>query len=131
VTNRQPPHTLGILCDPAHPALAEFPTEFHSNWQWWDLVSKSRAMILDDLDPDLRPLVQVIDDWNTNRKLALVFEAKVGAGKLLACSIDLHSDLAARPVARQMRRSLLQYVQSDAFGPKALCSVAQLKALLK
>ena len=130
-TNRQPPHTLGILCDPAHPALAEFPTEFHSNWQWWDLVSKSRAMILDDLDPDLRPLVQVIDDWNTNRKLALVFEAKVGAGKLLACSIDLESDLAARPVARQMRRSLLQYVQSDAFGPKALCSVAQLKALLK
>ena len=34
-TNRQPPHTLGILCDPAHPALAGFPTESHSNWQWW------------------------------------------------------------------------------------------------
>ncbi|MGE5124747.1 MAG: glycoside hydrolase, partial [Betaproteobacteria bacterium] len=34
-TGRQAPHTLGILCDPAHPALAAFPTEGHSNWQWW------------------------------------------------------------------------------------------------
>lgn len=24
-TNKQPPHTLGILCDPKHPALAAFP----------------------------------------------------------------------------------------------------------
>lgn len=34
-TGRQPPHTLGILCDPQNPALARFPTDFHSNWQWW------------------------------------------------------------------------------------------------
>ena len=38
-TQWQPPHTLGILCDPAHPALAAFPTESHSNWQWWDVVN--------------------------------------------------------------------------------------------
>ena len=130
-TNRQPPHTLGLLCDPEHPALAEFPTEFHSNWQWWDLVSKSRAMILDETDPELRPIVQVIDDWNTNRKLGLVFEARVGAGKLLLCSIDLRSDLAARPVARQMRRSLLQYAAGDGFDPHTPCSLQQLKALFK
>ncbi len=90
-TRRQPPHTLGILCNPKHPALSEFPTEFHSNWQWWDLVTKSKFMILDDFPPDLRPIVQVIDDWNTNRKLGLIFEAKVGRGKLLVCSIDLRS----------------------------------------
>ena len=130
-TNRQPPHTLGILCDPGHPALADFPTEFHTNWQWWDLVSKSRAMILDDLDPELRPLVQVIDDWNTNRKLALLFEAKVRAGKLLVCSIDLTTNLANRPVARQMRCSLLQYAASDAFNPQHPCSLQQLETLLK
>ena len=48
-TGRQPPTTLGILCDPKHPALASFPTEFHSNWQWWYLISQAGAMILDDL----------------------------------------------------------------------------------
>ncbi|MCP5528738.1 MAG: glycoside hydrolase, partial [Verrucomicrobiales bacterium] len=33
-TGRQAPTTLGILCDPKHPALEGFPTDFHSNWQW-------------------------------------------------------------------------------------------------
>ncbi len=42
-TRRQPPTTLGILCDPKHAALAAFPTDFHSNWQWWYLVSRARA----------------------------------------------------------------------------------------
>ena len=46
-THNQPPHTLGILCDPKHPVFSDFPTEFHSNWQWWDPVSHSQAMILD------------------------------------------------------------------------------------
>ncbi|MHC4726762.1 MAG: sugar-binding domain-containing protein, partial [Planctomycetota bacterium] len=116
-TRQQPPHTLGILCDPKHPALAEFPTEFHSNWQWWDLVTKSKFMILDEFAHKLHPIVQVVDDWNTNRKLSLVFETKIGAGKLLVCSIDLRNNLDERPVARQMLSSLLSYMDSSAFAP--------------
>jgi hypothetical protein len=116
-TRRQAPHTLGILCDPNHPALAAFPTEYHSNWQWWDLVTKSGIMILDDLPPELRPIVQVIDDWFTNRRLGLVFEGRLNGGKLLVCSIDLESNLDKRPVARQMLKSLLEYVDSPAFRP--------------
>jgi hypothetical protein len=116
-TRRQPPHTLGILCDPAHPALAEFPTESHSDWQWWDLVTKSQIMILNSLPPELRPVVQVIDDWFANRRLGLVFEARVGEGKLLVCSMDLESDLHDRPVARQMRHSLLAYMAGTEFSP--------------
>ena len=80
-THRQAPTTLGILCDPKHPALASFPTEYHSNWQWWYLVSRAGAMILDDLPKELRPTVQVIDDWVTNHRLGLVFEAKMGKGQ--------------------------------------------------
>jgi hypothetical protein len=117
-THRQPPHTLGILCNPKHPALAQFPTESHSNWQWWDLVTKSRFMILDKFPAELRPIVQVIDDWNTNRRLGLIFEAKVGKGKLLVCGIDLKNNLSERPVARQMLHSLLTYMGSNAFAPK-------------
>jgi hypothetical protein len=130
-TRRQPPHTLGILCDPKHPALRQFPTEFHSNWQWWDLVTKSRFMVLDDLGPDLRPIVQVIDDWNTNRKLGLLFEARVGKGKLLVCSMDLRSDLEHRPVARQMLYSLLDYMNRWAFSPKLKLDAESIRSLLK
>lgn len=112
-----PPNLLGILCNPEHPALAEFPTEFHSNWQWWDLVAHSKPMVLDCLPPSFKPLVQMIPDWNNPRKIGLLFEAKVGNGRLLVCAVDLKSGLNERPVARQFRYSLERYVGSDAFRP--------------
>jgi hypothetical protein len=128
-TSRQPPHTLGILCDPNHPALAGFPTEFHSDWQWWYLTSRAGAMILDDLPTELHPTVQVIDDWVTNRKLGLVFEAKVGPGKLLVCSVDLERDLNQNPVARQLRHSLFTYMASSRFKPTVRLTEAQIRGL--
>ena len=127
-THRQPPHTLGILCDPKNPALAEFPTDYYSNWQWWYLVSRAGALILDDLPHELRPTVQVIDDWVTNRKLGLIFEGKLGAGKLLVCSIDLKSD--QNPVARQMLRSLFDYASSTRFKPTVVLTPVQVRALM-
>jgi hypothetical protein len=117
-SNRQAPHTLGILCDPAHPALAGFPTESHSNWQWWHVVSRASAMILDALPPELRPVIQVVDDWFTNRKLALAFECRVGAGRLLVCSVDLRGEDGANPVVRQLRASLLRYAAGADFAPR-------------
>jgi hypothetical protein len=128
-TGRQPPHTLGILCDPKHPALAEFPTDFHSNWQWWYLLSRAGAMILDDLPAALRPTVQVIDDWVTARRLGLVFEARLGQGRLLVSSIDLRGDLGSNPVARQLRSSLLRYVASDRFEPAVEVTADQVRGL--
>jgi hypothetical protein len=129
-TGRQAPTTLGILCDPKHPALAEFPTDYHSNWQWWYLVSQAGAMILDDLPKELRPTVQVIDDWVTARKLGLVFEARMGAGKLLVCSIDLNKDLEHNPVARQMLHSLLHYMAGPKFKPAVTLAPAEVRNLL-
>ena len=128
-TSRQAPHTLGILCDPKHPALAGFPTEYHSNWQWWYLVSRAGAMILDDLPSGLRPTVQVIDDWFTARRLGLLFEARVGQGSLVVCSIDLESNLEANPVARQFRATILSYMAGNRFNPKVQLTPAQVRAL--
>jgi hypothetical protein len=130
-TKRQAPHTLGILCDPKHPALEQFPTDFHSNWQWWELVSRSHPFIMNDLPASVPTLVQVIDDWVTNRRLGLAFEAEVAGGKLLACGMDLAKDLEQRPVALQMRRSLLDYMAGTKFQPKAQLEVAQVMALLQ
>ena len=112
------PGTLSFLCDPKTPALAEFPTEFHSNWQWWHLVKNSRPIILDDTPDGYRPLVQAIDNFERNHKLGLIFETRVGRGKMLVCAVDLlgHQD---KPEARQLLHSLLRYLGSAAFAPKA------------
>jgi hypothetical protein len=123
------PGTMGILCDPSHEALAGFPTESHSNWQWWHLVKNSNPVILDETPPDFRPIVQVIDNFWRNHKLGLVFETKVGKGKLLVCSIDLldNQDL---PEARQMLHSLLGYAGSPKFSPRKELSVESLRSIL-
>ena len=130
-TQKQAPHTLGVLCNPGHPALSQFPTEYHSNWQWWELVTKSEPMILTDLPPDLCPIVQVVDDWFTNRRLGLVFEARVSKGRLMVCTIDLSADLGRRPVARQLRYSLLKYMDSSAFNPKHTLQIEDIKNLFQ
>lgn len=111
--------TMGIWCDPSHPALADFPTENHSNWQWWDVCKKAKTLVLDSLDAGIEPIVRMTDNFYKNRNLALVFEAKVGNGKLLMCSSDLFTDIDARPVARQLRRSLVEYMSTDKFNPSA------------
>jgi len=116
-TRGQPPHTLGILCDPEHPALAEFPTEYHSNWQWWDAMTYSNAINLQSVDERLQPIVRVIDDWVTARPLALAFECKVGNGRLLVSGIDFHQKMAERPAARQLLHSFVTYMKGGEFEP--------------
>ena len=124
-----PPGTLGILCDPNSPALAGFPTEFHSNWQWWQLVKNSRPIIYDETPATYRPLVQVIDNFVSNHKLGLIAETKVGKGGMLICAIDLPA-LQHHPEARQLLHSLLRYVASPAFAPKTELDAGLLKKLL-
>jgi hypothetical protein len=130
-TKEQKPHTLGILCDPQHPSLANFPTEYHSNWQWWDAMSNSNAIVLDDLPKTLTPLVRVIDDWFKNRKTALIFEVKIGKGSLLMSGIDLHTNLENRLEAQQLLYSLKKYMISDQFNPKTELEITDIKRLLK
>jgi hypothetical protein len=132
-------HTLSILCDPSHPAFKHFPTDSHSNWQWFDLQQRSTCKPLNlsllpkDTAQSLKPLVQVIDDWTQARKLAFILEANVGdkGGKLLLCSIDLQTNLQSRPVARQLLYSLQQYAASDQFAPKTTLTPTQLRALFQ
>ena len=128
-TGRQAPTTLGILCDPQHPALAGFPTEFHSNWQWWYLIHRAGALRLDLLPKGTEPIVRLIDDWFTARPLGLVVEGKVGAGKVIVCGFDLTRD-ADDPVSKQMRASLLAYMDSKKFAPKTDFTADQIKSLV-
>lgn len=123
------PGTLGILCDPSHPAFGSFPTEFHSNWQWWAIAINSNPLILDDMPMSLKPIVQVIDNFERNHRLGLLLEAKVGNGKILLLSSDLY-DCMGRPEVRQLLRSLKDYMQSDLFNPDTDLSIAQLEQIL-
>jgi hypothetical protein len=117
--------TMGLLIDPQHPAFSAFPTEFHSDWQWWDLCKKSETLAYDGTD--IQPLITVIDNYHRNRRLTNLFEVAVGKGKLIFSSIDLISSLDERTEARQLRHSLLQYMKSAQFDPKKSISMQSLR----
>jgi hypothetical protein len=123
------PGSLGFICDPGSPLLEFFPTEFHSNWQWWHLVKNCKPIILDETPADYKPLIQTIDNFARNHKLGMIFETKYGKGSMLICAIDLlnHQD---KPEARQLYYSILNYVKSDKFSPEKEISTEVLHKIL-
>ena len=123
------PGTLGILTNPEHPIFKGFPTEMHTNWQWFPVIKESHPLVLDNFAKDYRPIVQVIDNIERNHKLGLVMEWKVGAGKLLVCMSDLEK-AAKYPEGKAFYQSVLNYMRSADFNPSAEITVDELKKKL-
>jgi hypothetical protein len=120
---------LGLLCDVKHPALKSFPTNVNCDWQWTDLLPKTTALNIDGLTHELKPIVQPIDDWNRNLRLAMLFECSVGSGRLMVTSLDLsEAGMAGHPGAPALRRSVLEYMASDAFKPASRIALTELDA---
>jgi hypothetical protein len=124
------PGTMGLLTDPSHPLFNDFPTDYHTNRQWWIIVKQSRPVILDDAPAGYRPIVQVIDNIGRNHKLGLIFEFKIGSGRILVCASNLPA-ITEKPEARQMFASILNYMLSDKFAPETKISPEELKELIK
>ena len=123
------PGTLSILTNPEHPIFKGFPTEMHTNWQWFPVIKESHPLVLDNFAKDYRPIVQVIDNIERNHKLGLVMEWKVGAGKLLVCMSDLEK-AAKYPEGKAFYQSVLNYMRSADFNPSAEITVDELKKKL-
>lgn len=109
-----PVGTLGLCIQNDHPALADFPSKEWSTPQWFDIVTHADCAILDGTQ--IRPIVQMIDNFERNHRLGILFECRVGDGSLLVCTSRL-SDITDRPEAAQFARSILQYVASNVFSP--------------
>lgn len=120
-------NTIGMVIQDKHPAFSDFPTDFHSDWQWQSIYKDARAFYINDYPADYRPLAQPVDDFHRNNKLASIFELKVGKGKLLICGFDLTND--SLPVARQLKRSLLHYMQTDNFAPQHEVDIPSLQTM--
>ena len=83
----------------------------------------SHPVILDEygattaFPKEYRPLLQAIDSWRINRKLALLAECRCGEGRLMISGIDFLSDMSERPVSKYLYSCLLEYMNSASFAP--------------
>lgn len=121
--------TMGLLCNPRHAALQHFPTEMHSNWQWWKLVKQSKVLVVDSIPP-IEPIVESIDNFTNNRRLVSIFETKCGKGKLIMSAMDILSSESNKPEMRQMLYSLLSYMNSGNFAPRTVLSEEDIRSLI-
>jgi hypothetical protein len=119
---------LGLLCDPKHPALAEFPTDINCDWQWTPIVNNVRSVNLAGAPRALRPIVAAIDDWNRNWRLGVIFECNVGPGRLMVSAINLNGERGDAGLL-QLRRSLLDYMAGSRFKPSATLTPEQVRGL--
>ena len=113
----RPPHVTGFYAQAAHPVFNFFPTDYHSDMQWWSIVNKAQVMHLEDFPKGFKPIVQPIDTWFMNRKLALLFEAKVSKGKLFVSSANIDAS-GTDPAAKQLFYSIKKYLLSNEFNPQ-------------
>lgn len=113
----RPPHTTGAHIDADHPLFSLFPTDHWANLNWWELLNRAQVMNLSELPANYQSPIQPIDTWHVSRKLGMVVEAQVLGGRLLMTTMDITSNLDRRPVARQMRKAIISYMQSEKFHP--------------
>jgi len=125
----RPPHTTGIFVNEHHPVFGAFPTEYHSNLQWWELLNRQQVMQFTEFPEDFQPLIHSIDTWFLSRKAGMMFEANVLNGRLIMTSMDITSEPEKRIVARQMYKSVLDYMQSDRFRPSSTLTPDMISSL--
>ena len=124
------PMTLGWLIHDDSPMFDHFVTENHPDWQWWDILNYAKVIELQETPQALRPFIQTIDSYDSNRKLGIGFEARVGGGKLLVLALDTQKDMNKRPATCQLLESIDRYVKSEKFNPQVELDTAFIDSFL-
>ncbi|RCW65869.1 glycoside hydrolase family 2 protein [Saliterribacillus persicus] len=120
--------TMGMIIHD-HPSLSNFSHDGRSNWNWFHLVDQAVAINLENV-PQVKPIVEVVDNHNRGKHLAYSFEMKIGAGKLYMTSFQLLNSLK-RPEAEVFLHESIHYLMSDDFNPEADVTVGELLGIFK
>ena len=119
------PGTMGLLIDAGHPIFRYFPTEKHSDWQWWPIVKMSNPLITDGFEDKIHPIVQTIDNVERVHFLSTLFECKIGSAKLLVCMANLKNPDHYKE-SKQLYQAIVQYINSEEFNPCDTLSIDEL-----
>lgn len=119
-------HTMGMYIQKNHPVFGSFVTEEYNDYQWFNLMKGSRAIIMDGLSKDIRPLAWNIDHMEWGRKLGSLFEVRIGKGKLMVCAFNLKKQRLIYPEAAQLYKSIVQYMASEDFEPEVPADISDI-----
>ncbi len=114
------------IIKPNHPALEGMPHEGFCGWQFRRLMQNGAAVQLEAGVP-FDPIIEVASSDKYLIRQAMLFEYKVGEGRLLVCSFAFNAN---DPAAVWLKAHLEAYAASDAFTPKQSLTPDQLRAVI-
>ena len=117
---------MGQYIDESHPIFEYFPTEYHTNWQWWPMATQ-RAVILPQR---WNAIITEMDSYAFLRPMAQLLECRCGNGKLLFSSLGLQ-DLQQYPEAGALLQSIYHYMSSEKFSPEQEIDLAVFEQLVQ
>ena len=117
---------MGCLLDPTHPVFENFPTEFHSNWQWWTMC-QGRAIVL---PKGVTSLVKALDCYAYMRNMGMLVEAQVGNGRLMISSMGLMENMQY-PEVKALTQCILNYMTESSFSPTQILEPEIIRDLVK
>lgn len=117
---------MGQLIDTEHPIFKEFPTDFHTDWQWWIMASK-RAVILPH---PMKTIITEMDSYAFLRPMAQMIEFRCLKGKVLLSTMELHKS-QQYPEVRALQASIYTYLSGENFEPAEEITEEELSMLVR
>ena len=117
---------MGQLIDTEHPIFKEFPTDFHTDWQWWIMATK-RAVILPH---PMKTIITEMDSYAFLRPMAQMIEFRCLKGKVLLSTMELHKS-QQYPEARALQASIYKYLSGENFEPAEEITEEELSTLVR
>ena len=117
---------MGQLIDTEHPIFKEFPTDFHTDWQWWIMASK-RAVILPH---PMKMIITEMDSYAFLRPMAQLIEFRCLKGKVLLSTMELHKS-QQYPEARALQAAIYTYLSGENFEPAEELTEEELSTLVR
>jgi beta-galactosidase len=111
-----------------HPLMAQFPHDGYCDWQFYPMLTGAAAVQFDVMPEAIDPIVEIVSSYKRIRRQAVVFEWRVGKGRLLVCSLRLPD---SDPAARYFRGRMIDYAASALFQPHITVAPEQLMRLLR
>ena len=124
IAGRTTGHLATVIDD--HPALADFPHDGFCAWQFRNMLEDGNAIVLDDLKHPHTPIIDIATSYKNAHREAMLFEYRVGKGKLLVCGLKMNENDAG---AAWLREKLIAYAMSENFAPTAELTMQELHML--
>lgn len=117
---------MGQLIDTEHPIFKEFPTDFHTDWQWW-IVATKRAVVL---PRPMKTIITEMDSYAFLRPMAQMIEFRCLKGKVLLSTMELHKS-QQYPEVRALQASIYTYLSGENFEPAEEITEEELSMLVR